>query len=82
MRKLFVALGLAAGLMVGSVAVDGRVISAAVPGGPEIAATLNTMDTALAAGRGSGQGSPCTGSATSNQKSGGKSQPRSDFVCL
>ena len=48
MRKVFVALGLAAALMVGSVAVDGRVISVAVPGGPEIAATLTTVDTAEA----------------------------------
>ena len=54
MRKVLVALGLAAALMVGSVAVDGRVISVAVPGGPEIAATLTTVDTAEAVHGGPG----------------------------
>ncbi len=51
MRKFFAALGLAAALMVGTVAVDGTVISVTTPGGTEIAATVTTVDTAEARGR-------------------------------
>ena len=48
MRKLTIALALTAALQIGGLVADGRLISAPLPGGPEVSATLNTADTAYA----------------------------------
>ncbi len=67
MRKLAIALGLVTTLQVGSVMVDGSVLSVTLPTGTEVSAVVTTVEPALAVAR------SCKGLAKAFVASDGKS---------